>query len=363
MISNNSEINDIREIGNFKGETFSRFKKTEVRKQLIENMMKGKIEQACYWSAELICAGQYVDLWETIFHYIGKHIHLGNPKVVPYIEMRFQVFRNIMTSGKFQYELQLRNHLTIRQLFAEVITILTYSNRRPSFESVKIKRQEEFDMTQLNERLKASSMKYAEAIFRKDDAKELFIAINEFAFHISQEQKSMLHAFYWIEWIIEFEILCRKRKTPCVCEKRADLPIEAKYQKDVIWLLWDALLYEMSQRNNSFLTKLLTSLHNIFCIKYTNGSPKKRRYLLYYAVSLLTENVPTNIELIQDKNLIKMVTDKINDIYKQIKKNEQSPGTDYLFSNLDKQANYENTIRKLEIMESMSFVPRAENNI
>ena len=218
-------------------------------------------------------------------------------------------------------------------------------------------------MIQLNERLKAPSMKYAEEVFKKEDAKELFIAINEFAFHISNDQKNTLNAFYWIEWIIEFEILCRKRKTPCVCEKRSELPIETKYQKDVIWLLWDAILIEQSKRNNTFLTKLLTSLHNIFCIKYTNGSPKKRRYLLYYAVSLITETVPTNIELIQDKNIIKMVTNKINDIYKQIKKNEQSPGTDYLFSNLDKQANYENTIRKLEIMDSIGFVPRTENNI
>jgi len=38
-IPSNSEINDIREPSQFKGESFSRYKKTEVRNQLLQNMM------------------------------------------------------------------------------------------------------------------------------------------------------------------------------------------------------------------------------------------------------------------------------------------------------------------------------------
>jgi hypothetical protein len=106
---------------------------------------------------------------------------------------------------------------------------------------------------------------------------------------------------------------------------------------------------------------------NVFCLKYTTGSAKKRRYLLYFAVALLTEPVPTNIELFTKKELIQNVVDKINEIYKQIKKNEQSPNTEYLFNNLEKETNFEKSIRKLEMMESMNYLPTApsssENNI
>jgi hypothetical protein len=362
-ISSNSEINDIRDPSQFKGESFSRYKKTEVRNQLLQNMIKGKIEPACYWSAELICAGHFMELWETIIHYAGKHIHLGNPKIVSYLEMRFQVFRNIITSGKHPTELQLRNNQTIRNLFAEVIAILTYSNRKHSFESIKINRVEEFDMTQMTERLKAPSMKYAESIFKKEDPKELYIAINEFSYNISPDRRNMLNACYWVEWVIEFDLICRKRKESCLCERRNALSVENKYQKDIIWLIWDSLNKYSTELNNPFIHKLMTSIMNIFCIKYTTGSCKKRRYLLYFAVALLTEPVPVDIELISKKELIHNVVGKINEIYKQIKKNEQSPGTEYLFNILDKQATYEKSIRKLEMMESMDFVPRNENNI
>ncbi len=362
-IPNNCEINDIRQPSCFKGESFSSFKKTEVRNKLLENMMKCKIEPACYWSAELICAGHFMDLWETILHYTGKHIHLGNPKIIPYLEMRFQVFRNIITSGKHPTEIQLRNNQTIRNLFAEVIATLTYSNRKHSFESIKINRIEEFDMTQMTERLKAPSMKYAESIFKKEDPKELFIAINEFAYSISSQRHNMLNACYWVEWVIEFDLICRKRKETCFCERRPHVSVENKYQKDIIWLIWDALQKYTIEINNPFIIKLMTSIMNLFCIKYTTGSCKKRRYLLYFAVALLTEPVPLDVDLISKKDIIYNVVGKINEIYKQIKKNEQTPGTDYLFNNLDKQANYEKSIRKLEIMESLDFVPRNENNI
>jgi hypothetical protein len=352
----NTEINDVRTSPEFKGISFSKFKKTDVRNQLSENMLKGKIEPACYWSAELICAGHYIDVWETILHYIGKHIHLGNPKIVLYLQMRYDIFKNIMTQGHYIDELQLRNNTQLRKLFAEIISTVALSNKKNSFEPIKINREEEFDMTQMTERLKAPSVKYIEPIFKKEDPKELFIAVNEFAYNICNERKNMLSACYWIEWVVEFDAICKKRKEFCYCERRQFVNVEKKYSRDIIWILWDALLHYNSLFNNPFINKLMDALLTLFSIKYTTASCKKRRYLLYFAVAILTENVPTDIELTTNKVVIQNVVEKINQVYKQIKKNEESPNTEYLFANLEKQNNFEKSIKKMELLNNMDVI-------
>jgi hypothetical protein len=349
-VDDNVSINDIRTSSDFKGVSFSNFKKTEVKTQFIENMKKGKVEPACYWCCELICAGHYTDIWEIILYYVGKHIHLGNPKLIIYLERRFAIFRNIMSQGHFLTELELRNHNNIRKLFAEVVCILTLSNKKHSFEPIKINRVEEFDITQMTERLKATSVTYIEPIFKPKDPKELFIPMNELAFHLSEEKRNMANACYWIEWIIDFDIICKKRKEPCYCEKRGNYSVDNKLQRDIIWIVWDILLHYSSQLHNTYIDSIMKSILNLFCIKYTTASCKKRRYLLYYAVALITEPVPTNIEMISDKTVLQNVVDQIDNVYKQIKKNQVSPNTDYLFSNLDKQNTFEDSIKKMEIM-------------
>lgn len=352
----NSLINDIRSISDFKTSSFSKYKKTNVCDKLEETMLKRKVEPACYWSAELICSCHYIDLWETILFFIGKHIHLANPKLFIYIENRYIIFRNIVEQKHYISELDLRNNPTIRKLFAEIICNITLSEKKHAVEPIKIDREEEFDITHIHERLIAPSIEYIEPIFQKKDPEELRFCMNELAYNISLERKNMTIACHWIEWLIEFDSICRKRKDLTICSPR-HMPVEAKYQTNSIWIVWDIFFYYVKKVENSvFIEKILNSLLKLFCIRYTHATPKKRKYLLYFAVELLTEHVPTNVEIVSNKEFLQVVVENIDVIYKEIKKNEESPNTDYLFMGLnEKQQNLQQSLMKMKMVENMDF--------
>jgi hypothetical protein len=347
------QINDIRSISDFKGESFSKYKKTDVRKELLNCMLDGKIEPACNWGAELICAGQFLDLWDIILTFLGKHVHLANPKLAIYLEMRYEKFKQIISSGYVDDILRLRNNPQIRALFAEIICILCNTNKKHSFQGIKINKEEEYDITYMSNKLKAPSMSYAQSVYKKDDPKELFISINEFAYHISPESNNSLQACFWLEWIMEFQKICANKKEKCLCERRSNIPVDDKFQMDPIWIIWEIIL-QQSIEKDSIKSKILNSILKLYCLKYTPGVKKRRRYLIYYAISIITEKYDTKIEITKDKDLVETVVKKINAIYKQIKKNEVGPKVDYLMTDVHK-SNLEKTIDKLQMLNKFDI--------
>lgn len=356
LVEHSYIINDLRTTSDFKGMSFSGYKKGDVKKQFLLNIYNGKLEPACYWCAELLCSAAFMDIWEVFILYLGKYIHIGNPKLAIYLNKRFQIFRNIMVQGLFYDELELRNHKTIRKLFAEITCVFTHAAKKTGFESIKINKEEEFDLTKMTERLKADSATYTHEVLRKKDPNEIMVALNEFLFHITPNDShnvNMMEACYWLEWIIEFENVCKKKGQLCKCDRRFDVPVDTKFQCDLIWIVWDAIIYTTQKANNEFVNTVIESLFELFCIKYTSACTKKRRFLLYFAVSMICEPFNCITEIISDKNIINHTLLQLPNIYKQIKKNEQRPKTDYLFSGIEDMTNMEKSKQKMEWMNAV----------
>jgi hypothetical protein len=352
------EINDIRDVKEFKGMTFSNFKKTDVQKELLNNLEKGKIEPACYWASELICSNHFTDLWETIILFYSKYIHLANPKGAIYLDLRIDNFKEIVNNGYVNSEIRLRNNLKIRNLFCEIIYILCVSNRKHKYDVVKLCKSD-YDMGTTTERFKAQTAEFAKVIFLNEDPTELFVAVNELAYNLSDEGKNIVLACYWIEWLIEFDCIKKNKKEVCKCERR-NYKVDSKFQNNVIWIIWD-LFFHVVTNKHKIVFKTLNSILNIFTFKYTPTVNKKRRYLVYFVVSLLCDSILITDHILKDdkKDKLNNVLSNVDLIYQQIKKSEISPQTEYLFKDVKKH-NLESTIKKLETLNSFenTFIPR-----
>lgn len=150
------------------------------------------------------------------------------------------------------------------------------------------------------------------------------------------------------------------KKEKLKCERRSNIPVESKCQMDVIWIIWDIFL-QKSKEKPVIIQKIMKALLSLFTLKYSNSCNRKRKYIIYFAVSLLCENINLTEDIIreQQKEIVTSILKNIDTIYKQIKNNEETPGTDYLFKDV-KASNLEKTIEKLEAMDTFGekFVPR-----
>tara|TARA_B100001093_G_C26836783_1_gene1018686 strand:+ start:1938 stop:3008 length:1071 start_codon:yes stop_codon:yes gene_type:complete len=351
-------INDVR--SEFKNITFSNFQKSKAKQELIQCIYTSKIENANYWAAELICAGHFLDLWDVILLYIAKCIHIGNPKLPIYLKMRFDNFVSIINTGYSAKILLARNNDKLRKLFAEIICILCFSTKKHNFQNVKLNKAEEFDLTNISNKFKAPNINYVESIFKDDDPKELFIPLNELIYNLSI--KNIIEACFWYEWILEYENICKKKKKKSQCQGRIYAP--NGHQNDIIWIIWDILFYYSdptndknllqgySNKNKQVINKIIKSLYELFVIKYMPTFKKKRKFIIYFAFTLLIEQIKLDINITSQNEKVEAIVSKIDVIYRDIKKNEVSPNTDYLFANV-KKTNIEKTIEKIELINNM----------
>ncbi len=289
-------IEDIRTEDQFKVMTFSKYKRTDVKKEWMNTMNKGLLEACCNWTTELICSGLLLDLWELIFLFSFRHIHRGNPKLPLYLDMRYQGFKKVMNGTT---ELAVRNNPEIRKLFLEMVCVLASSKRSHAYEIISIPKEEGIPKT----RLKAPTIEFNKA-FRPNDPKELFIPMNEFSYML--HEKNAIGACFWIEWLLAF---FHKRK--CVLTDRQT--------KDPIWLVWETILV---YAKDPMVDKVVRASLSLFSAAYSPSSKEKRRFMMYYAITLCCEPVSFDVEIIANKKIIEQAYVKGDLLFQEKKMHE-----------------------------------------
>ena len=296
----------------FKTTTFSNFKKSQVIKKLEDSLYYQNINDSLFCTAELLCSGFILELWNLYIYYFCKYIHIDNPKLSIFINNKFNDFKKI--TQKTKNDLDLRNIKDIWILLFSITTVLCECNKSTILNNMKFSFN--FNTTDIFSNLKAPDISYVQPYFNSGDPKEMFIPLNEFIYHL-KITKNNKEIYYWIEWIIEYDIIMTKRKKTLKC-------IEREFMKtktcNIIWLIWDVLL---SFNENEILKKIILSYFDLFSIKYTQSTNKKKMFILFVCIMFITNNkIDFTKKIIENNEIFHTLDENIDKFYYQIKKNE-----------------------------------------
>ena len=326
-------IHDDRPPSAFTKTTFSGYKIAQAAKKLYDTMVLSKIENACYWTAELVCAGHYSNLWETIFLFYGKHVHVANPKLAIYLVSKLSKFRENMNNAPSALaQLEFRNDPGFRRMFCEIVAVLCVSEKKFIIQFARVP-EEDYDLMVLKTHLIAPDFTRGERVVQPDDPRELLVIVNEFLFNLSTEHISASRANHWLEWILEYPKQCKKRKHACLIQRREayDGLVDVKHQRNVVWLVWDALLHEARTHRSATTIKVVESLLALFALRYTEVHNTRRKSLLYFATALLTNcgaKPSEKIELVSDKAKVVCVLAQVDAVFQQVQEQYQQQYAD-----------------------------------
>jgi len=318
-ISENCKITDSRMLKDFKEQTFGGYNIGKASTALDKAIMEDKLEPALHWCLQLFLSGILGSLWSKLINFASKQINIYNPKLPEFIYNKNQELQEIVDNGKFTKDniLLLRNHPKVRLLLAEMIAMLVLSKKRKINQLPKIKK-EEFIIDKFKAKLEAKDNRLIETIIADGDPSEIRIAINEMAYHIYH--KNTNKALYWLNWILEWEKINSKKYGKYECASRSIEGIDAKYYKDVVWLIW-SIIHKVKQLNigitgfggsngigNNSITnerdKQINSLWKLYTNKFTPASRGKKQAYMVWSILYLTETVDYLIPLVDRPKML-----------------------------------------------------------
>lgn len=299
-------IRDSRNYTDFKLKTFSGYKKNEVVKVLFNSIDSIKIDHICNWITECIISGYTLEIMDKLLLYYSNHIHINNPNLPYYLYINLLNFTNVINKYNIKEKnniLLLRNEQYIRHLLPCISILLSISNKTKKYKKPNKIKQEEFKIENVHKKLKASMNILPSNFIKLNEPDELKIITNEIYFNLKDKINGYSNSIYWISWILEWEKYNKKYGSWSI-ETKEISNIKEKYKSDIIWILWNLILLEVTNRNDVQIKKQIISLYHIYKHNYSISQKYKRLPYLYNSVLYLTTSINFKIPIITNYHTI-----------------------------------------------------------
>ena len=321
-------ICDTRHLDDFKDKSFSGFKKTDVFKTLLKSIDTGKLENACHWTTECMISGYCLDLIDKLIAFSSKVVHINNPKLPSYLWRKylyfFKAIDNINLKKQKHLCIHFRNNQVLRNLFFDIVSVITLSSKTKRYDKYpKINETTDFQFENIKRRLHAQANYCPDTLFKFTDPEELRVVINEIMFHFKNINSGYENCCYWVAWIFQWEKKNKKMKQKFEIDERQITDVDKRHWKDIVWLLWTAILLEGNTRSDDIKYQI-NALYQLFKYKFTGPKRNLKIPLIYHAIGYLTHTHNFKKPVISDKKIYLQSQCNVNIMFKLKKINEKN---------------------------------------
>lgn len=311
----------------YKDQTYSGYKKTQVFQELKKSILKGEIDKACFWASELDTSCFTLDIWNKLLLFAAKEINYANPALPPYLYKRYT---EILNEAPKWSKYEMRNSQELRNRLCEMICILCMSPKKKFPDYPKIK-EDDFKIFNMKKRMIAKNERLIKGIVHEGNTIEVKIALNEFANYLHLKTGStdaIKNCLFWLDWITYYNKVYKKthgQELKCVgLYNHSD--IDPKYKDNVIWYIWD-IIFDILDRVETrhtgsayrYLRESVENLYSLYVINVTKGNMNGRVVYIKYAILLIKKDISTskykNVPNHLDEVCIKACAN-VNDLYR-----------------------------------------------
>jgi hypothetical protein len=319
-------IEDTRYLESFKDKSFGGFKKTDVIKTLFKSIETGKVENACHWTTECMISGYCLELLDKLISFSSKIIHINNPRLPEYLWRKYSYFFKTINHINLKKDKHLiihfRNNQVLRNLFFDIVTVISLSPKSKRYDKYpKINEETDFQFETIKQRLHAQCNFCPDILFKFTDPEELRVVVNEIMFHFKNINSGYENCCYWVAWIFQWEKKNKRMKQKFEIDEREITDVKKNYRKDVVWLLWSAILLEANERD-PIVKKQIQALYQLFKYEFTGPKRNLKIPLIYHAIGYITHTVKYTIPIITDRKIYIQCQCSVNQMFKMKKVGE-----------------------------------------
>lgn len=261
--------------------SYSGIPRTSLFTSLIDSLTKNDFESACHWVAEIDASNWHETLWEKLFIFACKMVHVHNPRLPQLFCKKMAMFAEVPFTLR-------RNHPELRKNWCQIVAAIVFSPKGPKYDLPSTRNS-------IVDTKGCPIHPWIQGVSKKGDSGVVGILLSRMLYARDFNEK-----LFVLNYVLEVEK--SKDAVMSIQPRVSNRLVASKYTTDWVWLFWDSILHGASSIRNAELYNSLHALYVLFSYNFTSAKKKQKVPLLINALLLFgdvdfTKDIFTNVEL------------------------------------------------------------------